>query len=82
MSEENVVSLVNHRKIQALNKNIQELTEITTVLKTAMQALSKYNHYSSVRYKVNDLIVFYNEVKTTKNKKVELLERLQNETME
>lgn len=77
--ENNVVSLVNRRKIQALNKNIQELNEVTTIIKTAMQALSKYNHYSNIRYKVNELFVFYNEVKSAKSKKQEILERLENE---
>jgi hypothetical protein len=77
--ESNVVSLVNLRKKKALDKNIQELTEVTTIIKTTMQALSKYNHYSSVRYKVNELFVFYNELKSAKNKKLEFLQRLENE---
>ena len=71
--------MVSRRKIKALDKNIQELTEITTVLRTTMQALSKYNHYSDVKNKVNQLFVFYNEVKTIRNKKQEILERLKNE---
>lgn len=75
----NVYNMVSRRKIKALDKNIQELTEITTVLRTTMQALSKYNHYSDVKNKVNQLFVFYNEVKTIRNKKQEILERLKNE---
>lgn len=75
----NVHSLVTRRKIQALDKNIQELTEVTTVLKAAIQGLSKYNHYSNVRNRSNDLFVFYQEVKRTKEKKLEILERLKNE---
>lgn len=78
-TENNVVSLVNLRKARALDKNIQELTEITTIIKTTMQALSKYNHYSDVRSRVNNLFVFYNEVKSDKNKKVKILQRLKDE---
>lgn len=77
--DNNVVSLVNLRKKKALDKNIQELTEITTIIKTTMQALSKYNHHTAIRYKVNELFVFYNDLKKTKNKKLEFLQRLENE---
>ena len=75
----NVRSLTTRRKIKALDKDIQELTEVTTVLKTAMQGLSKYNHYSNIRNRVNDMFVFYNEIKTARDKKREILERLKNE---
>lgn len=78
----NVVSLTGRRKIQALNKNIQELTEVTTILRSAMQSLAKYNHYSNVRNRVNDLFLFYKEVKAAKDKKAEILERLKNEQQE
>ena len=83
MSENNVLSLVSRRKIKALDKNIQELTEVTTILKSTMQILSKYNHYSNVRNRVNDLFVFYKEVKDAKDKKLDILKRLKDEeTME
>jgi len=75
----NVRSMVSRRKIKALDKDIAELTEVTTILKTAMQGLSKYNHYSNIRNRVNDMFVFYNEIKMNKNKKLEILERLKNE---
>jgi len=71
--------MVSRRKIKALDKDIAELTEVTTILKTAMQGLSKYNHYSNIRNRVNDMFVFYNEIKMNKNKKLEILERLKNE---
>ncbi len=75
----NVVSLVNRRKIAALDKNIQELNEVTTILRSAIQGLSKYNHYSNVRNRVNDLFACYKEVKQAREKKLEILERLKNE---
>lgn len=75
----NVRSLVGRRKIKALNKNIQELTEVTTILKSAIQGLGKFTHYSNVRNRVNDLFVFYQEVKGYKEKQTQILERLKNE---
>lgn len=77
-----VVSLVTRRKIKALDKNIQELTEVTTILRSAMQSLGKYTHYSNVRSRVNELFVFYQEVKGYKEKQTQILERLQNEQKE
>lgn len=82
MGETKVLSLVNRRKIKALEKNIKELGDITTAIKAAIQNLSQYNHYSNVRNRVNDMFVFYQELKTAKNKKIEILERLKNENME
>lgn len=75
----NVLNMVNRRKISALETNIQELTEVTTILRSAMKDLSKYNHYSNVRSRVNELFVFYKEVKTNKEKQEQHLERLKNE---
>ena len=74
-----VVSLVNRRKITALESKIKELTEVTTSIKVAMQALSKHNEFSEVRHRVNDLFALYNELKASKQKKLEFLERLKNE---
>lgn len=62
-----------------MEKNIQELTEVTTILRSTMKDLAKYNHYSNVRNRVNDLFVFYKEVKQAKDKTIENLERLKNE---
>lgn len=81
-SEGKVYDLVNRRKIKALNKNIQELTEVTTILRSTMQDLAKYTHYSNVRNRVNDLFVFYKEVKTAQEKSLETLQRLKNEQSE
>lgn len=78
----NVISLVTRRKITALEKNIQELTEVTTIVKTAMQGLGKYTTYSNVRNHVNELFLFYKELKDSRDRKIELLERLKNEELE
>ena len=75
----NVHSMVTRRKIKALDKDIRDLTEVTTVLKTAMQGLGKYTHYSNIRNRVNDMFVFYTEIKHAKDKKLEILQRLKNE---
>lgn len=75
----NVHSLVNRRKITALDKKIVELDEVIVVLRAAMQGLNKYNHYSNVRNRVNDLLAFYREVKDSKEKSLEILQRLKNE---
>ena len=75
----NVHDMVARRKIKALDKDIQELAEVTTILKTAMTGLGKYTHYSNIRNRVNDMFVFYNEIKHAKEKKLEILERLKNE---
>lgn len=74
-----VLNMVNKRKIAALETNIQELTEVTTILRSAMRDLSKYNHYSNVRSRVNELFAFHREVKESKDKQVQHLERLKNE---
>lgn len=75
----NVLDMASRRKIKALDKDIQELTEVTTILKTAMQGLGKYTHYSNIRNRVNDMFVFYTEIKTARDKKQQILERLKNE---
>lgn len=74
-----VLNMVNKRKIAALETNIQELSDVTTILKSTMTSLSKYNHYSKVRSRVNELFAFYNEVKADKEKQTQHLERLKNE---
>lgn len=79
MSEEQVLSLTNRRKIKALEANIAELAEVTTTLKAAMQSLSKYNHYSNIRYRVNDLFVLYKDIKDVAANKKQILEKLKNE---
>lgn len=76
---DNVSSLVNRRKIRALDKSIKELAEVTTVIKAAMTGLSKFNHYSNIRNRVNDLFLIYKEVKEARDKKLLILERLKNE---
>lgn len=78
----NVVSLSARRKIKALDKNIKELTEVTTIIRSTMQGLSKFTHYSNVRNRVNDLFVFYRELKASTDKSTQILERLKNEELD
>ncbi len=79
MSEDNVISLVNKRKIKALEANLTELAEITTILKGTMQSLSKYKHYSMIRNRINDLLSLYTDIKKHRANKLEILEKLKNE---
>lgn len=78
----NVPNLASRRKIKALDKDIRDLTEVTTILKTAMTGLGKYTHYSNIRNRVNDMFVFYTEIKHAKDKKLEILQRLKNEELD
>ena len=78
-SDGNVISLVNRRKITALEKNVKELGDVAKILKNSIQDLTKYNHYSSIRNRVGDLFILYQDIKIAKNKKLEILERLKNE---
>jgi hypothetical protein len=75
----NVVDFVNYKKIKNLQKNITELNNISTILKKSIQELTTFNHYSTIRRRVDDLFVLYQDIKMHKNKKLEILERLKNE---
>jgi hypothetical protein len=75
----NVIDLAVYKKIKHLNKNINELTEISSVLKRCIQDLTKFQDYSTIRRRLDDLFVLYQDIKTNKNKKLEVLQRLKNE---
>ena len=75
----NVVDFVNYKKIKNLQKNITELNNIAIILKKSIQELTTFNHYSTIRRRVDDLFVLYQDIKMHKNKKLEILERLKNE---
>lgn len=76
---DNVVDLSVYKKIKHLDKSIKELNEISIVLKRLIQDLTKFEHYSSIRRRVDDLFVLYQDIKMHKNKKLEVLQRLKNE---
>ena len=76
---DNLVDLSSYKKIKHLNKNIKELTEICVVLKKSIQDLTKFQHYSTIRRRMDDLFVLYQDIKMNKTKKLEILERLKNE---
>ena len=75
----NVTDLSAYKKIKHLDKSIKELTQISILLKKTIQDLTKFEHYSSIRRRVDDLFVLYQDIKMHKNKKLEVLERLKNE---
>lgn len=77
--ENNVVDLVARRKIKALEKNLAEMAEVTTVLKSTIQSLTKFNHYSNIKRQVGELFFLYTDIKQARDKKLEILERLKNE---
>jgi fibrillarin-like rRNA methylase len=79
MDDENVVDLVAYRKIKSLEKHIKELNEITPILKSAIKDLTTYEKYSSIRRRIEDLFVLYQDIKRSKKSKIETLARLKNE---
>ena len=76
---DNLVDLDIHRKIKYLEKNIKELDELLPVLKRSIKDLTKYDKYSSIRKRVEDLFVLYQDIKRSKTSKIETLARLKNE---
>jgi hypothetical protein len=76
---DNVIDLSNYKKIKHLDKNIKELNQISIILKKSIQDLTKFDHYSSIKRRLDDLFVLYQDIKLHKNKKIEVLKRLQNE---
>lgn len=77
--EDNLVDLDTHRKVKYLEKNIKELDELLPVLKQSIKDLTKYDKYSSIRRRVEDLFILYQDIKRSKNSKIETLARLKNE---
>ena len=76
---DNIIDLISYKKMKNLEKNIKELTDISSMLKKTIQELTKFNHYSIIRRRTDDLFVLYQDIKMHKNKKLEILERLKNE---
>jgi hypothetical protein len=79
LDDENVADLVAYRKIKALEKHIKELNEITPILKSAIKSLTTYEKYSSIKRRIEDLFVLYQDIKRSKKSKIETLARLKNE---
>ncbi len=79
MDDGNVYDLVTRRKIKYLEANIKELNELLPVLKKSIKDLTTYDKYSSIRRRVEDLFVLYQDIKRSKTSKIETLARLKNE---
>ena len=75
----NVIDLVARRKISALSKHVKELDEISKILKTSINSLTKYDKYSTIKHRVGDLVELYRDIKQAKESKSEILQRLKNE---
>lgn len=76
---DNLYNLDNRRKIKYLDKNVKELNEVVAVLKKSIQDLTKYEKYSSIRRRVEDLFVLYQDIKRARDSKLEIITRLKNE---
>jgi inorganic pyrophosphatase len=78
--EDNVVSLVHRKKIKYLAENIKELDEVSKILKTSIHSLTTYEKYASVKRRIEDLFILYQDIKRAKQAKLDTLQRLKNET--
>lgn len=67
------------RKIKALKKQVDELDQIASAVKLSIKSLTTYIEYSNIRNRVNDLFMLYKEISTMREKKIQLLTRLENE---
>lgn len=76
---DNVINLITYRKIKSLKQNIKELGEVSNILKNCINDLKKFDHYSSVRRRLEDMFVLYQDIKRERFKKLEALERLKHE---
>jgi hypothetical protein len=76
---DNIVDLHSRKKIAALTKHLQELEEISSILKNTIESLTKYDKYSSIKRSVEDMFVLYQDTKRAKQTKLEVLQRLKNE---
>lgn len=74
-----IVDLHARKKIAALTSNLKELDEVSNILKSTISSLTKYEKYSSVKRRIEDLFVLYQDIKRAKTAKLEMLERLKNE---
>jgi ABC-type uncharacterized transport system fused permease/ATPase subunit len=76
---DNVINLITYRKIKSLKQNIKELKQVSNILKNCINDLKKFDHYSSVRRRLEDMFVLYQDIERERFKKLEALERLKHE---
>lgn len=75
----NVIDLVSHKKIKYLTKNVQDLEELAGVVKATINTLTKYEKYASVKRRIEDLFVLYQDTKRFRDSQKDILQRLKNE---
>ncbi len=75
----NVIDLERRIKLKAVNESIRELDEVAALLKSTIKSLTKYDKYASVKRRLDDLFMLYQDIKRAKEKKLELITRLENE---
>lgn len=75
----NVIDLTVRKKVKALTQNLKELDEICIILKSSISSLTTYEKYASVKRRIEDLFILYQDIKRSKRNKLDLLERLKNE---
>jgi hypothetical protein len=76
---DNVISLTSRKKIKALTENIRDLEEINKILKATINSLTNYDKYASIKRRLDDLFILYQDTKRAIDSKKEILQRLKNE---
>lgn len=82
----NVIDLDEARQIKKrqkqlvkLEENITELKELEKTLHGIIISLTKFDKYSTVRRRIDDIFVVYQDIKRTAKSRAETLARLKNE---
>lgn len=74
-NEDNVISLVDHRKLKHLRESVIELKEINKIIKPTINSLTKYNNYSSIKDVANRLYNIYDDIRRAIEQKEHFIER-------
>ena len=69
----------NELKLEKLKENIAELKEMEKTLHSSIISLTKFEKYSSIRRRIDDLFVLYQDTKRTIATRNDMLKRLNNE---
>ena len=77
--EDNVLNLVSIKKSKAIKESIRDLDDVARILKSSIRDLTTYEKYASVKRRIEDLFVLYQDIKRAKQSKLDILERLKHE---
>ena len=69
----------NIKKLRKLQENINELIELEKTLKESIISLTKFEKYSSIRRRIEDLFVLHQDIKRSISIRKQTLERIKNE---